>query len=147
MMSSKRISPLFCGRILSPMSSINVELHIYRLMLSFQKCGVPGADVERKRFMASTCYTLLVRISERLQPGNEIGIAMPLRGLWDTLKPGVCFRYCRAPSFEINREVLVCSVQTRVAQPVSNGGKVDAGTQQMDRGAVTEAVRVKPFIL
>jgi hypothetical protein len=84
----------------------------------------------------SICCTLLTRISERLQPGNEIGIATPLRGSWDSFKPGFCFRYCRTSGFEINREILVCGVQTGVSQPVSNGGKVDAGTQQMDRGAV-----------
>src|SRR5258707_11809684 len=116
-------------------------------MLSFQKCGVAGADVERKRSGPLDCYTLLTRISERLQPSNEIGIATPPRGLWDSLKPGFCFRYRRTSSFEINREILVCSVQTGVSQPVSNGGKVDAGAQQMDRGAVAEAVRVKTFVL
>ena len=36
-------------------------------------------------------------------------------------------------------------VRTRVTEPMADGDEVDSGLEEMDRGAVSKAVRVEPF--
>jgi hypothetical protein len=99
----------FLRQNLRPISSTNVELHIYRIMLSYQKCGVASSDLGRKRFAVVLHSTLLMRGSERFQPSDEIGIARHFPKRRIPLSCGFAFRGDRGTNPLIH---VVCFLQS-----------------------------------
>ena len=79
-------------------------------------------------------------VSERIEPGQQIGIALPVR------------RFC-GPQFGVHLfqslpfhlkarlSVMVCGVEMNVSQPASNHCDVHSGGDQMNGGGVAEYVR------
>jgi hypothetical protein len=78
---------------------------------------------------------------------EEIFVGMPA-GLFGRFG-GNRFGFGKGGSFglEINGRVSVCGVEARVPQIVGDGAEINASLQQIDRGAVSQAVWVKALAL
>ena len=84
-------------------------------------------------------------LSKRFQPFDQISICSPATGVavtphdWLGLGQGFLF------GLQVQGEIFVSSVDARVSQPMGNHAQIDSRTQQVDRRAVAQAVRVKPL--
>src|SRR5262249_29778160 len=84
--------------------------------------------------------------SKRLQPFDEILI-------WATEDATLVVRQRRcgfiqrlALRFQVECQILVCCIDAHVTQPVRDGAEIDAGSEEMNRRAVSHAVWMEPLV-
>ena len=82
--------------------------------------------------------------SQGFQPSQKILVGPPSR---QPGRLGDRFRFGdgRAFGFQIDRDVFVRGVDAGVPQPVGDGAEIHSRFEQMDRSAMTQAVRVDSF--